>query len=91
MKSTNEIKTALFLACVELGANTSLWVSNNMLFKPANMDIVTINEHDSKYITVVVTDTMSSQLYEMFSIFPNDETTETQFNNVLNYIKNVWC
>ncbi len=90
MTTVNEIKTALFLACVELGANNSLWVSNNMLFKPANTDIVTVFEHE-RYISVIVTDTMTSHLYEMFSIFPNDETTETQFNKAVTYIKNVWC
>ena len=91
MTTVNELKTAFFLACSDLGANNSLWVSNNMLFKPANANIVTINEHEGKYITVVVTDTMDSHIYEMFSIFPNDETTETQFNKAVNYIKNVWC
>lgn len=86
----NEIKTALFLACSELGANNSLWSSNNVLFKTSNEFIVSINEHDGKYITVIITDTTVSHKYEMDTIFPNDETTQTQFDKVVRYIDHVW-
>ncbi len=87
MKTVNELRTDLILACVDLGANNSLWVPNGVLFKPSNPNIVTVQDHDGKYLTVMVTDTTVSHKYDILSLFPEDSA---QYENVMNMIKSAW-
>jgi hypothetical protein len=87
MKTVNELRTALILACVELNANNSLWVPNGILFKPSNPNIVSVVDHDGKYLTVTVTDTTVSHKHDMLALFPEDPA---QYERVMEMIKSAW-